>query len=140
MAVSIVRAYFKKSGNVQRDKGDHDKGEEMFYNAGYGFEGITPEGLKEKIASGDDFVLLDVRTLAENAAQAIEGSYLIPIHELPARIGELPRERDIIVYCMIGNRSAYACMYLARLGYRVKNLDGGIKVWNMRENISCTRA
>ena len=112
----------------------------MFYNAGYGFEGITPDGLKEKMASGDDFLLLDVRTLAENAAQAIEGSYLIPIHELPARIGELPRERDIVVYCRIGNRSAYACMYLARLGYRVKNLDGGIRVWNMRENISCTRS
>ncbi len=111
----------------------------MFYNAGYGFEGITPEGLKEKIASGDDFVLLDVRTLSENTAQAIEGSYLIPIHELPARLRELPKERDIVVYCRIGNRSAYACMYLARLGYRVKNLDGGIRVWNMQENTSVTR-
>lgn len=111
----------------------------MFYNTGYGFESITPEGLKEKIESGDDFMLLDVRTLVENAAQAIEGSYLIPIHELPARIGELPKERDIVVYCRIGNRSAYACMYLARLGYRVKNLDGGIRVWNMQENTSVAR-
>ncbi len=112
----------------------------MFYNGGYGFEGITHEELKAKMRSGDDFLLLDVRTPLENAAQAIEGSYLIPIHELPARIGELPKERDIVVYCRIGNRSAYACMYLARLGYRVKNLDGGIRIWSVQESASTTRA
>ena len=112
----------------------------MFYNAGYGFEGISHEELKAKMRSGDEFLLLDVRTPLENAAQAIEGSYLIPVHELPARIGELPKDRDIVVYCRIGNRSAYACMYLARLGYRVKNLDGGIRIWNMQERTSPTRA
>ncbi len=112
----------------------------MFYNAGYGFEGITHEELKAKLRCGDDFLLLDVRTPLENAAQAIEGSYLIPIHELPARIGELPKDRDIVVYCRIGNRSAYACLYLARLGYRVKNLDGGIRIWNFHENASIMRA
>ncbi len=111
----------------------------MLYNAGYGFEGITHEELKAKMRSGDDFLLLDVRTSLENASEAIEGSYLIPIHELPARIGELPKDRDIVVYCRIGTRSAYACMYLARLGFRVKNLDGGIGIWNVQENTSTTR-
>lgn len=112
----------------------------MFYNSGCGFEGITPEGLKAEIKSGDDFILLDVRTPPENAAQAIEGSYLIPIHELPSRFHELPKDRRIVVYCRIGTRSAYACLYLARLGYRVKNLDGGIRAWNLQENTSSTRA
>ncbi len=119
---------------------NYGEGEQMFYNAGFGFKGITQQELKAKIRSGDDFLLLDVRSPLENATQAIEGSYLIPIQELPARIGELPRDRDIVVYCRIGNRSAYACMYLARLGYRVRNLDGGISVWDMQENISSTRA
>ncbi len=110
----------------------------MFYNM-YGVENITPEELNAKIQAGSEFILLDVRTAQENAAEAIEGSYLLPIQELPHRVQELPKNRDIVVYCRIGNRSAYACMYLARLGYRVKNLDGGIRVWNMQENTSVTR-
>jgi rhodanese-related sulfurtransferase len=111
----------------------------MLYNAGYGFEGITHEELKAKMRSGDDFLLLDVRTSLENDSEAIEGSYLIPIHELPARIGELTKDRDIVVYCRIGTRSAYACMYLARLGYRVMNLDGGIRGWKLQKDLSLQR-
>jgi rhodanese-related sulfurtransferase len=111
----------------------------MLYNAGYGFEGITHEELKTKMRSGDDFLLLDVRTPLENAAETIEGSYLIPIHELPARIDEIPKDRDIVVYCRIGTRSAYACMYLARLGYRVMNLDGGIRGWKLQKDLSLQR-
>lgn len=112
----------------------------MFYSSAYGVEGITPEQLNKKMKSEKDFFLLDVRTPLENTAQAIEGSYLIPIHELPSRLNELPKEKEIVVYCRIGNRSAYACMYLARLGYRAKNLEGGIAVWNMKGNLSITRA
>lgn len=102
----------------------------MFFPT-YGFENITPRELSEKMASGRDFLLLDVRTPGENAAQAIEGSYLIPVQELSGRIHELPKGREIVVYCRIGNRSAYACAYLSRLGYTVKNLEGGIALWNM---------
>lgn len=112
----------------------------MFYSSACGVEGITPQELKTKIQSGDDFMLLDVRTPLENAAQAIEGSYLLPVQELPARLAELPKDRDIVVYCRIGNRSAYACMHLARMGYRVKNLEGGIRSWNTQESTSLTRA
>jgi len=35
-----------------------------------------------------------------------------------------------VVYCRVGNRSAFAASYLARLGYKVKNLEGGILAWN----------
>lgn len=80
---------------------------------------------------GADLFLLDVRTRQENAAQAIDGSYLIPINELPHRVAELPRNKEIVVYCRIGNRSAYATVYLKRLGFWVKNLEGGIVLWNM---------
>ena len=119
--------------------GEISEGTIMFYQA-CGFEGIGPEELNKKMQSGDDFFLLDVRTPVENAVQAIEGSYLIPVQELAGRVHELPKDRGIVIYCRIGNRSAYACAYLAKLGYKVKNLEGGIALWNMAGNTSVARA
>ena len=111
----------------------------MFFNTS-GCQNIGPEDLAEKIKSGEDFFLLDVRTPTEYAAHAIEGSSLIPLQELGGRIDELPRDKDIVVYCRVGNRSAFACAHLARMGYNVKNLEGGIMLWNMSGNVSMTRA
>lgn len=111
----------------------------MFFNT-TGCKNIGPEELNDKMKSGEDFLLLDVRTPQENAAQAIQGSYLIPMQELGYRIGELPKNKEIVVYCRVGNRSAYACSYLSRLGYKVKNLEGGIMLWNMAGNASLAQA
>jgi phage shock protein E len=97
------------------------------------FRNITADDLREKIQRGGDFLLLDVRTPAEHAADAIEGSYLMPVQELSFRAAELPRDREIVAYCRVGNRSAFAATYLARLGYNVKNLEGGIMTWNMTQ-------
>ncbi len=65
--------------------------------------------------------------------------YLIPLQELGYRISELPKNKEIVVYCRVGNRSAYACSYLSRLGYKVKNLEGGIVLWNMSGNVSLAK-
>lgn len=88
------------------------------------------------MTSREEFFLLDVRTKQENAEQRIEKSLLIPLQELPGRIHELPRDKDIVIYCRVGNRSAYACSFLADRGYKVKNLEGGIILWNMVGNAS----
>jgi phage shock protein E len=111
----------------------------MFFNT-TGCVNIGPNELNEKINSGEDFLLLDVRTPKENAAQAIAGSYLLPLQELGYRHNELPKDREIVVYCRVGNRSAYACSYLSRMGYKVKNLEGGIMLWNMAGNVSLVTA
>jgi rhodanese-related sulfurtransferase len=111
----------------------------MFFNSSRSWN-IGPDELIKKINAGEDFLLLDVRTPQENAAQAIEGSYLIPLQELGQRMDELPKKKEIVVYCRVGNRSAYACSFLARMGYTVKNLEGGIMTWNFSENVSMTRA
>jgi len=100
-------------------------------NTPYGFVNIAPDELQEMIGKKDAFLLLDVRTPAEHMAGAIEGSVLVPVQELHVRVNELPRDREIVVYCRVGNRSALAAAYLARLGYSVKNLEGGIAAWNM---------
>ena len=105
----------------------------MFFQASK-FENITADDLRDKMEKGEDFLLLDVRTPAEHSADAIEGSYLLPVQELSFRVRELPRDREIIVYCRVGNRSAFAATYLARLGYNVKNLEGGIMTWNMAQD------
>lgn len=118
--VVAVARYDAKKGNTM-----------MFFQHANGFDNITPAQLAELRETGEEFFLLDVRTPLENAGDAINGSYLIPIQELGHRLDELPKDRDIVVYCRIGTRSAYACMHLARLGYRVRNLEGGIALWNM---------
>lgn len=112
----------------------------MMFQQAYGFQAISPEELNKKIDAGDDFLLLDVRTPLENAMQAIANSCLIPVQELGRRAHELPKDKEIVVYCRIGNRSAYACAYLAQLGYNVKNLEGGIALWNMTATMSAMRA
>jgi rhodanese-related sulfurtransferase len=111
----------------------------MFFNSN-GCRNIGPEELSKKMQSGEDFFLLDVRTPQEHAAQAIEGSYLLPLQELGYRLNELPKYKEIVVYCRVGNRSAYACSQLSRLGYTVNNLEGGIMVWNMAGRASLAKA
>ncbi len=111
----------------------------MFFNSN-GCKNIGPKDLNAMMKSGNDFLLLDVRTPQEHAAQAIKGSYLLPLQELGYRIDELPKDKEIVVYCRVGNRSAFACSYLARLGYKVKNLEGGIAQWSMTSNLSMAKA
>jgi len=100
----------------------------MFFN-NHAFKNISSEELQDKMERNEDFLLLDVRTPMEHASHAIEGSYLLPVQELNYRVHELPKDREIVVYCRVGNRSAFAAAYLSRLGYRVKNLEGGILSW-----------
>lgn len=100
----------------------------MFFNSPK-VRNIDAEELQDKIDSNEDFLLLDVRTPQEHAAHAIEGSYLLPVQELAFRAGELPKHKEIVAYCRVGNRSAYAAAYLTKLGYNVTNLEGGILSW-----------
>ena len=100
----------------------------MFFN-NYGVKNISACELQDKLERKEDFLLLDVRTPQENASFAIAGSHLLPVQELSYRVNELPKNKEIVVYCRIGNRSAFAASYLSRLGYTVKNLEGGILSW-----------
>ena len=106
----------------------------MLFNKKSGYKNIGPEELNDKMRTGGEFVLLDVRTPQEHAGQAIEGSTLIPLQELGSRLNELPKDKEIVVYCRVGNRSAFAASQLVGLGYDVKNLEGGILQWNMSGN------
>jgi rhodanese-related sulfurtransferase len=111
----------------------------FFNNVNVGYKSIGPEELSGKMRSSEDFLLLDVRTPQEHAAQAIEGARLIPLQELSFRVDELPKDKEIVVYCRVGSRSAHACSYLSNMGFNVKNLEGGITVWNTSGNVTMTK-
>jgi rhodanese-related sulfurtransferase len=100
----------------------------------FDIENIRPSELNEKMRRGEDLFLLDVRTPAESAVQTIPGSYLIPLQELGQRMYELPKDKEIVVYCRVGHRSGHASAFLLRQGYKIKNLEGGIMLWNLVEN------
>ncbi len=91
---------------------------------------IEVEELDRRRKAGDDLLLLDVREPWEHALCAIDGSLLIPMNGLPGRVAELPMDRDIVVVCHHGGRSAQVTMWLRSNGYgRAINLDGGVDSW-----------
>ncbi len=79
-------------------------------------------------------VLLDVRTDAERNAGFIPGSLHIPLHQLRNRLGELPRDREIVVSCQSGQRSYFACRLLNQRGFRTRNLTGSYRTWKTAVN------
>jgi adenylyltransferase/sulfurtransferase len=95
-------------------------------------EVITPVELVSlfRDPAGDRPLLLDVRNPEEIAICRIEGSTVIPLPELPGRLGELDSEASIVVHCKSGARSAKAIRLMQEAGFsRLKNLEGGILAW-----------
>lgn len=91
---------------------------------------ITVQDLKARLDRKDPLVLLDVRQPEEFAASHLEGARLIPLNELPTRLGELDKNAEIVVNCKGGGRSARACDFLSSQGFaNVHNLVGGNDRW-----------
>ena len=91
---------------------------------------ITVAELKNKFDNNDDFMLLDVRNIQEFLFSKINGSIHIPMNEIMSRINELDSNKEIIIQCKSGKRSARVCEYLMTQNFNnVKNLTGGIIAW-----------
>ncbi len=90
---------------------------------------IDSESLRQRLQHGE-VLLLDIRTPGEIAEAAIPNALSMPMHLIPLRSGEIPKDRDVVLYCRSGARSYQACAYLVQQGYdRVLNLRGGIIAW-----------
>ncbi len=76
-------------------------------------------------------LILDVREPDEFKEGHVDGASLLPLGELRERMGELPKNREIWPYCIVGQRSYYATRVLIQNGYNAKNLSGGIKSYNL---------
>ena len=78
----------------------------------------------------DSRLLIDVRTPMENAAGALPGAINIPLDSMRERIGEIPADREIVLYCGVGLRGYLASNILRNSGFaNVRNLIGGIKTF-----------
>jgi adenylyltransferase/sulfurtransferase len=92
---------------------------------------ITPADLASRMARGDALDLIDVREPFEWAIARIPGARLVPLGTLAGAIGTLHRDRDIVLHCHKGIRSARAAEQLRAAGFtRVWNLAGGIERWS----------
>jgi NADPH-dependent 2,4-dienoyl-CoA reductase/sulfur reductase-like enzyme/rhodanese-related sulfurtransferase len=70
--------------------------------------------------------LLDVRNPPELAVESVPGALNIPLPELRARLGELPRDREILIICRSAQRAYYATRILLQNGFKAKNISGGM--------------
>jgi rhodanese-related sulfurtransferase len=75
-------------------------------------------------------VFLEVRSPAEHEALRLPGSTLMPLGSLRGRLGELPRDKQIVTFCQISLRGYEAALVLKAAGFaKVSVLDGGIAMW-----------
>ena len=95
-------------------------------------EEISATDLKRRLDAGDDIQLIDVRQPEEWAFAKIEGAKLIPLGEIMNRRSEIDENRETVIHCKAGMRSARAVQVLQQAGFKgsLKNLKGGITAWS----------
>ncbi len=106
--------------------------EEMWFDIKGKIQEVSPEELRQRMTSGKETLLLDVREKDEVRREYIPGAELLPRGSLEMSVEELipDKEKPIVVYCAVGVRSGFAAKTLMDMGYRdVASLRGGIEMW-----------
>jgi adenylyltransferase/sulfurtransferase len=95
-------------------------------------EEITATELKQRLDKGDDIQIIDVREDKEVAIARLPNSVHIPLAQVLSRVNEIDPNRETVVHCKMGGRSARAIDALQRSGFKGKliNLKGGIIGWS----------
>jgi molybdopterin/thiamine biosynthesis adenylyltransferase/rhodanese-related sulfurtransferase/molybdopterin converting factor small subunit len=95
-------------------------------------EEMTATELKRRLDRGDDIQIIDVREPNEFEIARIPNTTLIPLGQIVERAGEIDPNRETVVHCKMGGRSAKAIEALKRAGFagRLINLKGGITAWS----------
>ena len=102
---------------------------------------ISVDELKTKMDRGDDFLLIDVREASEFEIVRIPGSVLIPLGQFMdgSALEDLPRDKEIILHCHVGGRSATALAILKSAGFKdVTHVEGGVLAWAQHIDTTCT--
>lgn len=90
---------------------------------------VNVQELKELIDSKADFQLIDVREQGEFDQANLSGE-LIPLQTIPQNVEKIEKEKQVVVHCRSGKRSANAIMFLEQHGFEnLYNLEGGILAW-----------
>ena len=91
---------------------------------------ISVEELKRRLDAKEDVFILDVREPHEYQICNLNGT-LIPLNDLPKRVNELDPDKEVVVHCKMGGRSAMAVEFLHKSGFtKARNLTGGILAWS----------
>ncbi len=93
---------------------------------------ITATELKQRLDSGEDIQIIDVREAHEVAIAKIPGATHIPLGQVLNRMSEIEPDRETVVHCKMGGRSVKAIEALKRSGFtgNLLNLKGGITAWS----------
>jgi phage shock protein E len=93
---------------------------------------VSPQALIERLDDGPKApFVLDVRTAEEYVAGHVPGAVNIPHDQLASRLAEVPRDRDVVLYCRSGRRVQLAAEVLAGGGYaRLEHLQGDMPAWS----------
>ncbi|MCU1267413.1 MAG: Dinucleotide-utilizing enzyme involved in molybdopterin and thiamine biosynthesis family 2 [Acidobacteria bacterium] len=93
---------------------------------------ITATELKQRLDNGEDIQIIDVREADEVAIAKIPNAIHIPLGQVINRMTEIDSERETVVHCKMGGRSARAIEALKRSGFsgNLTNLKGGITAWS----------
>ena len=95
-----------------------------------GVRNVESKEAQRIMAAKKNLFLLDVRTPDEYRQAHLKGAVLIPVSEVGRRVGEVPKNRPVMVYCAVGARSNMAAGFLAGRGYgEVYNMADGIVGW-----------
>ena len=101
---------------------------------------ISVADLARKKKAGEPFLLIDVREPWEYETSRIEGAKLIPIGSIPANLGQLDVDQDLICYCHHGQRSLDVAAWLRAQGVETaQSLAGGIDRWSLEIDPSVPR-
>ena len=90
---------------------------------------ISPVELKTKLDNKEEFILLDVRRPDELSISKIDGSRHIEMNEIPTQLANLDQDKEYIIYCRSGVRSANVTLFMEQNNYNCTNLRGGILAW-----------
>ncbi len=88
------------------------------------------ELLEHQARHPDHLFVLDVRTPAEYAEGHVPGAVNVPHDQVASRLAEIPKDKDVVLYCRSGRRAGLAADVLAAHGYtRLSHLEGDMEAW-----------
>jgi rhodanese-related sulfurtransferase len=81
-------------------------------------------------------LILDVREPGEFNMGHLEGAVNVPLNSLRGRMNELPRDKEILVYCAVGQRAYYATRALRLNAFNARNISGGFRSYGAQRQIN----
>ena len=100
--------------------------------AGASLPSISPQALLERQAKGDSALfVLDVRTAEEFAAGHVPGAVNVPYDQVASQLAQIPKDKDVVLYCKSGRRAGLAAEVLQASGYtKLEHLQGDMPAWS----------